>query len=209
MARGEKRIGMKMGLTSRAKMLQVKVNEAIAGRLTDAMLLEEGAELSLKSFIHPRAEPEIAFLIGKPLAGPVSLAEAASALDGIAPALEIIDSRYRDFTFTLPDVVADNSSAAGLVLGPWCDPRQDIANLGILLEIDGRAVEIGSSAAILGQPLRSLAMAARIAGQWGEGLKPGDVVLAGGATAARPLQAGASVRVSVQNLGQAAFQVRA
>jgi len=67
-ARGEKRVGYKMGLTSRAKMQQVGVSEVIWGRLTDAMRLEEGGVLSLSRYVHARVEPEIAYIIGKPLA---------------------------------------------------------------------------------------------------------------------------------------------
>ena len=74
--RGERRIGVKMGLTSRAKMIQVGVDEVIWGRLTDAMLLEEGASLSRKRYVHPRAEPEVVFRMGRRLRGTVTALEA-------------------------------------------------------------------------------------------------------------------------------------
>ncbi len=201
LARGERRIGVKMGLTSRAKMQQVGVDEVIWGRLTDAMLLEEGGELSLARYVHPRIEPEIAFLMKKPLAGRVTPVEAMAAVEAVAPAMEVIDSRYENFKFSLPDVVADNSSSSGLVIGPWCDPRQDISNLGMILEVDGRPVQIGSSAAILGHPVRSLVAAARMVAAAGEELHPGDIVMAGGATAAHSLAARETVRTVVERLG--------
>ena len=207
--RGEKRSGAKMGLTSRAKAAQMGVDDVIYGRLTDAMLVEDGGEAAAAEFIHPRVEPEVAFLLKAPLTGNVSPAEAYSTVEAVAPALEIIDSRYQDFKFSLNDVVADNCSAAGYVVGPWCRADNDVANLGMILEFNGRAVQIGSSAAILGHPMRSLAAAARLAAATGEQLEAGWIVLAGGATAAEALTPGTSVRLCVENLGQVGFALRA
>ena len=205
--RGEKRIGVKMGLTSRAKMAQVNVHEVIWGHLTDAMRLEEGGALSRARYVHPRIEPEIAYLLKAPLSGDVSPAEALSAVEAIAPAMEVIDSRYRNFKFALPDVIADNSSSSGFIVGPWARPDADCSNLGIVMEIDGRAVEVGSSAAILGDPIRSLVAAARLAGPPLGGLQAGWIILAGGATAARPLAVGQHVRTTIQNIGSVSIRV--
>ncbi|KXU29433.1 4-oxalocrotonate decarboxylase [Sphingobium sp. 22B] len=208
LSRGERRIGMKMGFTSRAKMVQMGVHDMIWGRLTDAMLVEEGGSLDLSRYVHPRVEPEIAFLIGKPLAGTVSLLEAQAAIAGIAPAMEIIDSRYENFKFSLGDVIADNASSSGLVVGPWNAPDSSIENLGMIMSFDGVPVQIGSSAAILGHPLRALVAAARLVAQGGESLSPGDIVLAGAATSAEALKPGVQVRLEVQRLGSIEFGVR-
>jgi len=207
LARGERRVGMKMGFTSRAKMIQMGVSDLIWGRLTDAMRVEEGGSIAMTSYVHPRVEPEIAFVLGRDLPRVVSAAEALAAVAAVAPALEIIDSRYRAFKFSLADVIADNASSSSFVLGPASSPSVDVANLGMILEIDQRPVEIGSSAAILGHPLRSLVAAARLAADRGDPLRAGDVVLAGGATAATPLRPGVHVRVVVEALGQASFRV--
>jgi len=207
LARGEKLVGVKMGLTSRAKMAQVGVDEVIWGRLTDAMRLEEGACLSRGRYVHPRIEPELAFLLKTDIEGEVTPAEALAAVEAIAPAMEIIDSRYRNFKFTLGDVIADNSSSSGFVVGPWASPTQDFSNLGLIMEIDGRAVEVGSTAAILGDPIRSLVAAARLAGPALGGLKAGWIVLAGGATAAHALSVGETVRTVMQNLGSVSIRV--
>lgn len=206
-ARGERRAGFKMGLTSRAKMIQVGVSEVIWGRLTDAMRLTEGGDLRRAAYVHPRVEPEIAYILKKPLEGEVSAVEALSALEAVAPAVEIIDSRYRDFKFALPDVVADNSSSSGFFVGSWSSPSADVANLGIVMEVDGRPVQIGSTAAILGNPIRSLVAAARLVAKAGERLEPGDIVLAGGATAAHALVPGMHVKTTFQRLGTVAFNV--
>ncbi len=207
-ARGERPIGLKMGLTSRAKMRQVGVDEVIWGRLTDAMRIEEGGEITLAGRIHPRVEPEIAFVMKRPLAGRVSAAEALGAVEAIVPAMEIIDSRYRDFRFVLADVVADNASSSGLVLGGAVAPHAvDVANLGIVMSFDGTAVQAGSSAAVLGHPLRALVAAARLAAEAGERLEPGAIVLAGAATEAVPLRPGVHVRTTISGLGAVAFSV--
>jgi 2-oxo-3-hexenedioate decarboxylase len=207
LARGERRIGVKMGLTSRAKMLQVGVDEVAWGRLTDAMLVEEGSALSRARYVHPRVEPEVAFLMKAPLAGKVTAAAALAAVEAIAPAMEIIDSRYENFKFALEDVIADNTSSSGLVIGSWCDPRIDFSNLGVILEIDGEVVQVGSTAAILGHPIRSLVAAARLVAEAGEQINAGDIVMAGGITAAPNLAPGQTVRTTVQSLGAVMFQV--
>ncbi|MDD3446890.1 MAG: fumarylacetoacetate hydrolase family protein [Zavarzinia sp.] len=208
-ARGEHRVGVKMGLTSRTKMIQVGVDEVIWGRLTDAMRVDEGGIVKRSRYVHPRAEPELAFLMKHRLSGKVTPVEALAAVEAIAPAIEIIDSRYADFKFALPDVVADNASSSGFVVGEW--HARDIAfdNLGVVLEIDGRVKQVASTAAILGHPLRSLVAAAEMVSRVGEALEPGAIVMAGGITAAEPLAPGMHVRASIERLGRVNFTVEA
>lgn len=204
-ARGERVIGFKMGFTSRAKMIQMGVSDMILGHLTDAMLVEDGGTIDIERYVHPRAEPEIAFLIRRRLSGPVSPLEALAAVDGVAPAIEIIDSRYADFHFNLLDVVSDNSSSSSFVTGPWSAPDESLANLGLILLFDGTPVAIGSTAAILGDPVRALAAASRLAGDLGLALEPGTIVLAGAATAAHALSAGIAVTAEFERLGRCRF----
>ncbi|MBL8257342.1 MAG: fumarylacetoacetate hydrolase family protein [Pseudoxanthomonas mexicana] len=205
--RGERQIGIKMGFTSRAKMVQMGVSDMIWGRLTSGMLVEDGGSIRLRDYVHPRVEPEVAFLISRPLAGRVTAPQALAAVEAVAPALEIIDSRYRDFRFSLTDVVADNSSSSGFVVGPWRAAATDLDNLGLVMAFDGRPQAFGSTAAILGHPLRSLVAAARVVAEAGETLQPGDIVLAGGATAASALLAGTHVSLEVESLGRCGFHV--
>ncbi len=206
-ARGEKRVGVKMGFTSRAKMIQMGIDDMIWGRLTDRMVIEDGGTISMADYVHPRVEPEIAFLLDRPLAGTVTGAEALAAVEAVAPAMEIIDSRYRNFKFSLADVVADNCSSSGFVVGPWQDADADLTNLGMILEFGGRPRQIGSSAAILGNPVRALVAAARLSAAAGEPLEAGWIVMAGGATAAEALSPGDYVRNCVQHLGTVSFSV--
>jgi 2-oxo-3-hexenedioate decarboxylase len=208
LARGERVVGLKLGLTSRAKMEQVGVREVIVGRLTDAMRMEEGGTIALERLIHPRIEPEIAFLLSRPLPPDPSLPEALACVEALAPALEVIDSRYQAFRFDLGDVIADNSSSAGFILGHWHSAQTDIANLGILLSVGGRLRETGSSAAILGHPARALVAAARIAAARGIATAAGDIVLAGAATAAVPLADGAWVTAEFSRLGRVQTDAR-
>jgi 2-keto-4-pentenoate hydratase len=200
--RGERLAGVKMGFTSRAKMIQMGVDDLIWGLLTDAMLVQDTLDTS--ALIHPRIEPEIAFRIGSEVRAP---SDVDRAVDGVAVGFEVLDSRYSDFKFTLPDVIADNASAAFFGTGTWHAPR-DVANIGLIMEFDGRVVCTGSSAAILGDPYRSLRAAARLAAAAGITLEPGFVVLAGAATAALPLPPHAHVRVTGSGLGAAEVRTR-
>ncbi|MGK4591803.1 2-keto-4-pentenoate hydratase [Amycolatopsis sp. w19] len=203
--RGERVLGVKLGLTSKAKMAQMGVSEVIAGRLTDAMRVADGGDVSLARFIHPKVEPEVAYR----LARDVDLADPAfdveSAVDAMAPAIEIIDSRYRDFRFTHTDVVADNTSAAGYVLGPW-RAFGEVADRAVRLRSGGREV-IGSTAAILGDPVRALHALVELCRKRDIPLRAGQVVLAGAATEAIPFAPGVAEadiaglgRVSVRGL---------
>lgn len=205
--RCEKQVGIKMGFTSRAKMIQMGVDDMIWGPLTDAMAIEDGGEMDWSRFIHPRVEPEIAFLLKKPLSGKVTLAEAMSAVEAVAPALEVIDSRYQNFKFSLEDVVADNCSSSGFTVGAWQKANVDLSNLGMVMEFNGSPVQIGSSAAILGNPYRSLAAAARVAAESETVLQEGWLVLAGAATAAEALKPGVHVKLNTEQLGAAEFTV--
>ncbi|MEV0563740.1 fumarylacetoacetate hydrolase family protein [Dactylosporangium sp. NPDC050588] len=193
--RGERLVGLKLGLTSRAKMAQVGVDQVIWGRLTDAMRIEDGGTVDAGRYIHPRVEPEVAFRL-----------DATGAATAVAPALELIDSRYADFKFALPDVIADNTSAAAFVVGAWQPLPAGLDNLGVLLEVDGRVVQIGSTAAILGDPRRALRAAAALASSAGVPLEDGWVLLAGAATAAVPLAPGAHVRAVIEGLGTASLR---
>jgi len=209
LARGEKYVGLKMGMTSRAKMAQIGITEVIWGRLTDAMVLPDGGTVAMDRHIHPRAEPEIAFRLCAPLSGEVTEEQAWAAVDGIAPAIEIIDSRFRNFKFNLADAIADNCSSSALVIGTWHPPGLDVSDLHMEMQINGELVGTGSSSAILGHPIRSLIEAARLTARYGGTLSAGDIFMSGASTAAVPLQAGMHVTLRVQHLGECGFRVAA
>ncbi|MBN3799333.1 fumarylacetoacetate hydrolase family protein [Burkholderia sp. Ac-20392] len=203
--RGETMVGVKLGFTSRAKMVQMGVDSLIWGWLTDTMLEEDGGHVGLGRFIHPRVEPEVCFLTRRDIDRPLTLLEASGYLEAVAPAMEIIDSRYRDFRFTLEDVVADNCSSAGLTIGPWSTRFDGLRNAGVVMRINGRVVQTGSTAAILGDPLRSVVQASRLIAASGLVLPAGSLIMAGAATAADALPAGAHVHCTVHGLGSTEF----
>jgi 2-oxo-3-hexenedioate decarboxylase len=171
------------------------------------MLIENG-ELNMENFIHPRAEPEICFLVNQDIDRELSLEEAPDYVEAVAAAIEIIDSRYQNFKFSLEDVIADNCSSSGLFVGEWQDKNTPLGDLKISLEIDGEVKHEGSSAAILGDPWRSFAAATRLAYQYGQPIKAGAYIMAGAATPAVYLAAGQSVRASVESLGAVGFVVK-
>ena len=115
--------------------------------------------------------------------------------------------QFTQFRNPLPDVIADNASSSGYVIGPWSHPFSEMYNLGIVMSINGQQVQCGSSAAILGDPLESLVNAARLSAAAGEPLKAGWIVLAGAATAAEFMQAGDRIEAEVQNLGRVGFTI--
>jgi len=206
-ARGERPVGIKLGFTSRAKMVQMGVDSLIWGWLTDGMVEEEGGRVARRKYIHPRVEPEVCFLTRRTIDRPLTLLEAADYVEAVAPALEIIDSRYEAFRFTLEDVVADNCSSAGLVVGPWSRSLDRLGNLGVVVRVNGAVTQTGSTAAILGHPLRSLVQASRLLAGAGTPLPAGSLIMAGAATAADALRAGDHVAVSVGELGSASLHV--
>lgn len=205
--RGEKKVGLKLGFTSKAKMEQMGVHDMIWGRLTDEMQCENGGELPFKSFIHPRAEPEIAFRVSQTIDQSLTLDNALQYIDGIAVAIEVIDSRYKNFKFSLEDVVADNCSSAAFVIGEWQPIDTNIRGVAMSLIVNGETVQSGNSDAILGNPFESLVNAARLALQNGEILKAGDIILAGAATPAVFLKENQTVVAIAEGLGEVSLRV--
>lgn len=200
--RGDPVVGVKLGFTSEAKARQMGVSDVIIGRLTASTEVADGGTVDLATMAHPRVEPEVAFRLGEDL--PPDAPDPLAAVAEVAPALEIIDSRYRDFRFSLEDVVADNASAAGFVLGGWlpfADHADAVADAAVSLSFDGEVRESGSTAAILGDPRAAVAAAQRMAGLHGLDLPAGSIILAGAATAAVAMEPGTLVEGSVAGLG--------
>lgn len=205
---GDTVVGVKLGFTSKAKAIQMGVSDVIIGVITEEMRIVDGDSINASRLIHPRIEPEVAFRLGADIDPTDPDDDRLLASLEVAPALEIIDSRYRDFRFSLEDVVADNTSAAGFVLGGWRpfeheDKRLDIADQQVTLSIDGQVAATGSTADILGDPIRALQAVKRMARRYGLALPAGSIVLAGAATAAVPLPAtvGSCVMATVTDLG--------
>lgn len=203
-AKGARIKGHKVGLTSAAMRRQLGVDQPDYGHLLDSMFHLDSAPIDTARFLQPRIEPEIAFVLGRPLAGPgVTAADAAGAVDFVLPALEIIDSRIRDWKITLVDTVADNASSGGVVLGTRPAPLAalDLRLAGCLLYRDGELVDTGAAAAALGSPLNALVWLANTLGERGTVLEAGHVVLPGSITAAIPVSPGDTVTAEFAGLG--------
>jgi 2-oxo-3-hexenedioate decarboxylase len=205
LAAGERLVGAKVGLTSRAKQQEMGINEPVYGLLTDAMALEADSTLKLSTVIHPRLEPEIVFILGKALAGPgVGIHDVLEATSAICCGFEVIDSRYIDFRFLLADVIADNTSASRFVLGSVKTPPAgiDLSLTGCLFEENGAVVATAAGAAILGHPAAAVAKLANFLSRRGRHLEAGWIVLSGGLTAAQPLAPGSQFAATFAHLGR-------
>ncbi|WP_399677718.1 2-oxo-3-hexenedioate decarboxylase [Xenophilus sp.] len=204
LARGARVVGLKAGLTSHAKMKQMGVDSPVFGFLVDAFSVPEGAAVKTAGLIHPKVEPEIAFVLKHALKGPgCHIGAVLAATDFVLPGIEVIDSRYRDFKFDLKSVVADNTSAARFVVGGRAlRPEQvDLRTVGIVLEKNGAPVALGAGASVLGHPAAAVAMLANHLGRQGREIPAGSLILSGGATEAVAVEAGDAVTLRVQGMG--------
>jgi 2-oxopent-4-enoate/cis-2-oxohex-4-enoate hydratase len=201
---GERIVGKKIGVTSRAVMNMLGVYQPDFGYLLDAMIVNEGQAIASATLIQPKAEGEIAFLLKKDLLGPgIGNAEVLAATECVMPCFEIVDSRIRDWKIRIQDTVADNASCGVFVLGDRAvDPRHiDLTTCGMVLEKNGDIVATGSGAAALGSPVNAVAWLANTLGMLGIPLKAGEVVLSGALAAMFPAVRGDNFRVSIGGLG--------
>jgi 2-oxo-3-hexenedioate decarboxylase len=208
--RGEKQIGLKMGLTSEAKRQQMNLKSPCYGVLTDRMKIEDGATFSIAKSIHPKIEPEVAFLIKHEIRGVPTAKEAIDACSGVVAAMEILDSRFVGFKyFSLPDVVADNSSSAYFVVSRQImDPHSsDWGNLKMVMSVNGKPVQEGNSSDISGNPVNSIIQLCELLTERGQTLPAGSIVLAGAATVAVQLQSGDEIKLVVENLGSVSIKI--
>jgi 2-oxo-3-hexenedioate decarboxylase len=207
-AEGEVVIGGKLGFTSEAMRRAMGVEEPNYGWVTDAMLVDGGVA-RLGSFIHPKVEPEIAFVLRDDLAADADAAAVLAATDRVVACLEVVDSRYRDFSFRALDNVADDSSAAAFVMGDATSPAAlDLASLSAAMSVDDGFFAEATGAAVMGDPAEAVAWMARAAGtRGGRGLRAGDVVLSGGLTAPATLERGMTVTVEIERIGSATMHL--
>lgn len=205
---GETVVAAKLGLTSRAKQEQMGVSEALYGWFTDRHRLDRAAPLDSTRLIQPRAEPEIAFLTARDLEGPVGLHDVMAATAAVAPALDILDSRFAGYSFTLADVVADNCSAGAFVVGdPVPLDGLDLALVGCVFEKNGEVLATASGAAVLGHPAAAVAWFVRKLAERGRGLPAGSLILPGALTEAFPIAPGDSLVASFDRIGSVELAV--
>jgi len=206
---GERVIGKKIGVTSRAVQEMLDVYQPDFGWLLSGMLVDDGTAIALDTLIQPRAEGEIAFLLKRDLQGPgVTAADVLAATEGVIACFEIVDSRIRDWKIRIQDTVADNASCGLIVLGDRIvDPHKvDLALCGMVLEKNGEIECTGAGAAALGHPLNCVAWLANTLGRLGIGLKAGEIILSGSLGKLVPVARGDQLRVTIGGIGAASVR---
>jgi 2-keto-4-pentenoate hydratase len=203
--------GRKVGLTAKAVQAQLGVDQPDFGALFADMEIADGGDLLASRCLQPKAEGEVAFVLGADLNDPdVTREQVAAAISDVIAAIEIVDSRIADWKITFADTVADNGSSAFYVLG---EARKSLDGLdlwtcGMALEVNGEVVSLGAGAACLGHPLNAVTWLAQTLAKAGEGLRKGDVILSGALGPMVAINPGDHVKVSIGGLGSASFTYR-
>ena len=207
-AAGRRIVGRKAGLTSKAVQTQLGVDQPDFGVLFDDMAVADGGLLDPARCLQPKAEAEIAFVLGADLPSvSTTPEEVAAAVATVHAAIEIVDSRIADWKITFADTVADNGSSAFFVLADEGLPINglDLYAAGMVMEINGAIASTGVGAAALGHPLNAAAWLARTLAEAGEPLKAGDILLAGALGPMVALSPGDQVRAIVGGIGTCSF----
>lgn len=179
---GERVVGKKIGVTSKAVQDMLGVHQPDFGFLTDWMFVEGDIDIDAKALIAPRAEAEIAFILKDSLNGPgVTAEQVIAATEAIVPCFEIVDSRITDWKISIVDTVSDNASCGVYVLGDErLDPRAlDLPNLHVAVTKNGEPLSEGYGHAVQGDPAQAVAWLANTLGAYGVTLDAGDVILSG------------------------------
>jgi len=203
--------GLKLGLTSKAKQEMMGVDEAIIGELHADMLAYEWEPLDCSFLIHPKIEPEIAFFLNEDIQGEnITETDILQATKYVAPAFEVIDSRYKDFKFTLLDIIADNCSSKKCIVGSQLNLTKsiDLSNIGVTMSKNGKVEQTGSSAAVLGHPFKAMAWAANTLERKGGNFEKGDIVLSGAISEAIPIKSGDTIIADFNNLGSVSLSCK-
>ena len=203
---GERVVGKKIGVTSKAVMDMLNVHQPDFGFLTDRMMYSTGADIPVSTaMIQPRAEGEIAFILKDKLTGPgVNNADVIAATDFVMPCFEIVDSRVRDWKIKIQDTIADNASCGAVVLGDTAikPTSVDLSTCGLVMELNGEIISTGAGAAALGSPVNSVTWLANTLGPFGIELEAGEVILSGSLVPLQPVKAGDNMNMAIGGIGE-------
>lgn len=205
---GRRIVGRKVGLTAKAVQAQLGVNQPDFGVLFADMAVADGAAVDPARLIQPKAEAEIAVILGADLPGPeINREQVEAAVESVVAAIEIVDSRIADWKITFADTVADNGSSALFVLGQQglAPAGLDLWTCGMALEVNGEVVSLGAGCACLGHPLNAAMWLAQTLAARGEPLRRGDIILTGALGPMVAIQPGDKVRASIGGIGQVSF----
>jgi 2-keto-4-pentenoate hydratase len=207
-AQGRRIVGRKAGLTAKAVQTQLGVDQPDFGALFEDMRVADGGTLDPAKTLQPKAEAEIAFVLGSDLPDPATTVEqVAAAVAGVHAAIEIVDSRIADWKITFADTVADNGSSAFFVLADKGLPLAglDLEGAAMEMEVGGKTASTGVGAAALGNPLNAAAWLAQTLAARGEPLKAGDILLAGALGPMVALTPGDHVHARIAGIGECSF----
>lgn len=203
-AEGERVVGKKIGVTSKAVQDMLGVHQPDFGFLTDRMWVQGDIDVDAHGLIQPRAEAEIAFILKQGLKGPgVTARQVVEATEAVAPCFEIVDSRIDDWKIGIVDTVADNASCGVFVLGEQrLDPaRLDLPNLHVAVTKNGEPLSEGYGHAVQGDPAQAVAWLANTLGAYGVTLDAGDVILSGSLVPLAPAVKGDVFRMTLSDAG--------
>ncbi|MFG1235025.1 fumarylacetoacetate hydrolase family protein [Xanthobacter flavus] len=203
-AEGRRLVGRKIGLTSRAVQQQLGVDQPDFGVLFADMEFCDGEEVPFARLLQPKAEAEVAFVLKADLAvADVTPTEVCRAIDYVAPAIEIVGSRVKNWDIKISDTIADNASSGVYVMGGPIRRLEetDLAGIGMVLNRNGSAASFGGGAACLGNPLTAVLWLARTCATLGTPLKAGDVVLSGALGPMVPVASGDVLEARIAGLG--------
>ena len=207
---GERVIGKKIGVTSKAVQNMLNVHQPDFGYLTDAMVYNSGEAMPIsETLMQPRAEGEIAFILKRDLIGPgVTNADVLAATECVMPCFEIVDSRIQDWKIAIQDTVADNASCGVYVIGDQqVNPHAvDLPNLEVTVFKNGNKISSGKGSAVQGNPLTAVAWLANTLGRFGISPKAGEVILSGSLVPLEPVKAGDFMQVSIGGMGTASVR---
>jgi len=204
LADGEKIVGKKIGVTSRAVQTMLDVHTPDFGWLTDRMRCE--GEVPTAPLIQPRAEAELAFVLARDLLGPgVTAADVVAATEVVVPCFEIVDSRIEAWKIRYQDTVADNASSGVFVLGPdRAGPGGvDFAACEVIVEKNGAPLSRGTGAEAMGSPLACVAWLANQLAEFGIALEAGEIVLSGSLVPLEPVRPGDVMTMRMPGIGGA------
>ncbi|MCY1273599.1 2-hydroxyhexa-2,4-dienoate hydratase [compost metagenome] len=209
-ALGERVVGKKIGVTSKAVQDMLDVHQPDFGFLTDRMQVADGAAVSLAEYnlIQPRAEGEIAFILAEDLSGPgVTANDVLAATESVSACFEIVDSRIHDWKIAIQDTVADNASCGVFALGEQrVDPRSlDLAAAELRMFRNGEPAGHGFGSAVQGHPCEAVAWLANTLGRLGIPFRKGEIILSGALAPLVPVAAGDRVELSIGGLGTASL----
>lgn len=196
-------VGRKIGITSEAVQRQVGVGQPDFGVLLDDMQYGDGDLVPYESLMQPRAEVEVAFVLGSDVVDRFDPGSLRAAIAYATPAIEIVDSRVRDWDITIADTVADNASSGAFVLGAAQAKLDSFEPSEVRMSLRSAGVELSSGlgSECLGDPLNALAWLARTAAEFGEPLRAGDIILSGALGPLAQIVPGQSLDATIEPLG--------